>query len=101
MRVAAGRGKRGRVQYPHDTHVGHPDCVPVADGLVEGSGELEPGERESGVSASGQVSDERSERERVWAGERRAVEVNTHMPFIPRNSAVFQSPMGWLKAAAP
>ena len=47
------------------------------------------------------ASDERSERERVGAGERTAGEVSTHMAFMFVTELVFQLFRGWLKAMAP
>jgi hypothetical protein len=84
--------ERGSSQYPHGIQLRHTGRVPVADGLVEGSGKVEPGER---------ASDARSERERVRAAERAAVEVtNTHIEAMVCTKAVFQLPMGWLKRVA-
>ena len=46
------------------------------------------------------ASDERSERERVGAGERTAGEVSTHMPYMSVTELVSQVLRGWLKASA-
>ena len=61
--------------------------VPAIEGLVEGSGVVEPGER---------ASDARSERERerVGAGERTAGEVSTHMEDMSVTELVSQLSMG-------
>ena len=44
---ASGRAHSGRGQYPHGIHVRHPGRVPAAEGLFEGTGAEEPGERAS------------------------------------------------------
>ena len=76
----------------HTDHILHIPSVPGADGLVEGSGLVEPGER---------ASDARSERgrERVGAGERTAGEVSTHIPVMSVTELVSQLLMAGLSLA--
>jgi hypothetical protein len=88
-----GRAHGGRGQYPHGLHVRHLARVPAIEGLVEGSGAAEPGER---------ASDARSERgrERVGASGRTAGEVSTHICPMFVTELVSQLLRGWLKAVA-
>jgi len=46
------------------------------------------------------ASDERSERERVGAGERTAGEVSTHMPYMSVTELVFHLSRDWSKFLA-
>jgi len=71
-------------------HVVH---VPAAEVLVEFLGVHEPGERSSDARSE-------RERERVWAGERTAGEVSTHMDCMSVTELVSQLLRGWLKASA-
>ena len=70
--------------------------VPAIEGLVEGSGAVEPGER-----ASDARSERERERERVGAGERTAGEVSTHMALMVVTELVSQLLRGLLKFLAP
>ena len=87
----SGRAHGGRGQYPHVIHGRHRTRVPAIEGLVEGIGSKEPGER---------ASDARSERgrERVGAGERTAGEVSTHMAAMVVTELVSQSLRSWSKS---
>ena len=88
-RFGERRDPRGRVEASSLAEflaVLHRTRVPAIEGLVEGIGLAEPGER---------ASDARSERERVGAGE-----VSTHIRFMSVTLLVSQLFRGWLKALA-